>query len=450
MVLVIVAWGDRVLQVSTVPPGGTFDLAELPGGVPGVDAAPEPLVVHVRGVPRLRVPRWANGSLRVDEGRTCSLEELRPEGTGRLAPPAVSEIPLDEGVTVKLELGPFNLVVSNSRMDRSLIAPSAVALDGKVARSSGGTAAALAGLLVCSAQALIPLAELRGNDPVGIEAETIYAVGSELDEQAEADVPAPPPELSANGELAYGRRTHEPCGCGEFGRLGRPEPGGNGRYGVEGPADNPDPHLAREQGWSDDEHFPYIYRPPFVGSWGADRNAPMAPWGRDDSLGTDAISARGHMWGDEIADAPGDNGLALDNDWGGLGKVIDPGPAPAAPPPEPAPPRIIHTGLRVSGSLAHSAVLQAVAQRFARFRDCYVAALDRAPELGGRLEVQFEVGPDGAARHIAIARSELHDSALESCIATAFEGLRFAPAGPDMSSVAYPLLLVPGPTAARR
>jgi hypothetical protein len=449
MVLVIVAWGDRVLQVSTVPPGGSFDLAELPGGVPGTDTAPGPLVTHDRGLPRLRVPRGANGSLRVDEGRPCSLDELRREGTARAAPPAVTEIPLDEGTTIKLELGPFNLVISHSRLDRSLLAPSSAPLDGKVARSSGGTAAALAGLLVCSAQVLIPLAELRGNDPVGIEAETIYSVDSELDDEAVPDAPAPPPELSANGEPAYGRRSHEPCGCGEFGRLGRPEPGGVGRYGVQGPADNPDPHLARAPGWWEEIFFPFIYHPPFVGDWGGDPNAPTAPWGRDDSLGTDAISARGHMWGDEIADAPGNDGLALDNDWGGLGKAIDPGPAPAAPPPEPAPPRIIHTGLRVSGPLPHSAVLQAAAERFERFRECYVAALERAPELGGRLEVQLEVAPSGAATHIAIARSELHDGALESCMATACEGLRFAHAGPDVSSVTYPLLLVPGTAASR-
>ena len=39
-----------------------------------------------------------------------------------------------------------------------------------------------------------------------------------------------------------------------------------------------------------------------------DPDAPTAPWGRADSLGTDATSARGRLWGEKIAPAKGDGG----------------------------------------------------------------------------------------------------------------------------------------------
>ena len=44
---------------------------------------------------------------------------------------------------------------------------------------------------------------------------------------------------------------------------------------------------------------------------GGDPNAPTAPWGRDDSLGNDPMSARGNMWGDDIGDSFGAGGLGL-------------------------------------------------------------------------------------------------------------------------------------------
>jgi hypothetical protein len=80
----------------------------------------------------------------------------------------------------------------------------------------------------------------------------------------------------------------------------------DGRYAVAGPADNPDPHLARVAG----PGFPWSgWGPPWV-SWGADPHAPIAAWGRDDALGTDPKSANGAMWGDKTASSLGLNGFA--------------------------------------------------------------------------------------------------------------------------------------------
>ena len=79
------------------------------------------------------------------------------------------------------------------------------------------------------------------------------------------------------------------------------------RYGVEGPADNADPHIARED-HPRPQSFVSIF---FFGPerWlGGDPDAPIAPWGRDDALGTDPESARGHLWGELIGRAFGSPG----------------------------------------------------------------------------------------------------------------------------------------------
>ena len=80
-------------------------------------------------------------------------------------------------------------------------------------------------------------------------------------------------------------------------------------YGVQGPQDNPDPHIARQAALREAAEFGMIGLLNTGG--GGDPNAPTAPWGREDSLGNDPMSARGNMWGDTIGDSFGAGGLGL-------------------------------------------------------------------------------------------------------------------------------------------
>ncbi len=79
------------------------------------------------------------------------------------------------------------------------------------------------------------------------------------------------------------------------------------RYGVEGPADNPDPHVSRYDDGEDVYLYTSVNGGPSVIAIGT--QAPPAPWGRDEALGTDPIDARGAVWGDTIGDSSGDDGL---------------------------------------------------------------------------------------------------------------------------------------------
>jgi hypothetical protein len=175
------------------------------------------------------------------------------------------------------------------------------------------------------------------------------------------------------------------------------------------------------------------------GSRDVDPSAPTAPWGRDDTLGTDAVSARGNFFGDPIADALGGTGC-LEVDDGGRSKALEPVGADAAVRTSPA--RVIHSGLKVDGPLSQPAVLSTVAPRFGRFRECFERALEREPALRGRVDLQLDVDPNGAAENVRIMRSDLTSPEMTPCLVGALAGLSFSAAdGPSV--VTYPLAFMP-------
>lgn len=95
---------------------------------------------------------------------------------------------------------------------------------------------------------------------------------------------------------------------GEEGSMGNPNYRSNNRFGVQGPSDG-DTHISRQQALRDAAEFGMIGL--MNAGAGGDPNAPTAPWGRDDSLAADPMSARGNMWGDGIGDSFGGGGLGL-------------------------------------------------------------------------------------------------------------------------------------------
>jgi len=88
-------------------------------------------------------------------------------------------------------------------------------------------------------------------------------------------------------------------------------------YGVRGPPDNPDAHIARTSGFLDAAVLSGIGLESY--SFG-DPHAPIAPWGREDSLGEDPESARGHFGGVAIgAAASSSDGIQGDGGQSGFG-----------------------------------------------------------------------------------------------------------------------------------
>ena len=220
------------------------------------------------------------------------------------------------------------------------------------------------------------------------------------------------------------------CGHAEMGALVADT---RGRYGMAGPEDSVDAHFARPV-----EGVGYPTATAFTasGELGVARtlpgnNGPTAPFGRDTSLGTNAVNARGSMWGDDFAEAPGENGLGLAASPGGVVKRID---AVAVAENATAALRVVHTGLLVSGARKASEVGRAMAGHFDDFRRCAQGVAFAEPL---RVELDFDVAADGQVSAMPAV------TALEQCLdqsvaRVAFSGDAHAPA-----HVVYPLYFVP-------
>ncbi|MCU0680776.1 MAG: AgmX/PglI C-terminal domain-containing protein [Polyangiaceae bacterium] len=252
---------------------------------------------------------------------------------------------------------------------------------------------------------------------------------------------------------------------GEEGSMGNPTTKDTGkRYGVQGPADNPDPHIARQAAIKEAAEFGIIGL--LNAGAGGDPNAPTAPWGRDDSLGTDAMSARGNMWGDSIGDSFGAGGLGLSGvgeGGGGKGEGIGlgtigtlghgsgtgsgqgygAGHGRVGGSHQTRAPSIRMGATQVSGRLAPEVIQRIVRQNFGRFRNCYENGLKTNPSLTGRVAVRFVISRDGSVASVANGGSDLPDSAVVSCVVRSFGGLSFPQPEGGIVTVVYPLTLSP-------
>ncbi|HQK16839.1 MAG TPA: AgmX/PglI C-terminal domain-containing protein, partial [Polyangiaceae bacterium] len=253
---------------------------------------------------------------------------------------------------------------------------------------------------------------------------------------------------------------------GEEGSMGDPNSRNtNRRYGVAGPKDNPDPHIARSAALREAAEFGMIGL--LNTGAGGDPNAPTAPWGRDDSLGTDPISARGNMWGDSIGDAFGAGGLGLSGigeGGGGRGEGIGlgsigtighgagtgtgqgfgSGHGRLGGSHRTRPPQVRMGATTVSGRLPPEVIQRIVRQNYGRFRLCYENGLRNNPNLQGRVSVRFVIGRDGSVSNVGNAGSDLPDPAVVSCVTRAYYGLSFPQPEGGIVTVVYPIMFSPG------
>ena len=201
-----------------------------------------------------------------------------------------------------------------------------------------------------------------------------------------------------------------------------------------------------------------------------DPNAPIAPWGRDDSLGKDAPSARGNMWGGDIGDSFGAGGLGLDGAGeggggrgegiglgtiGGIGTIghgagtgtgqgFGSGHGRLGGSHRSQPPQVRMGTFTVSGALRPEIIQRTVRQNLGRFRFCYENGLRTNPNLQGRVSVGFEIRKDGEVGTLRSGGSDMPDSSVTSCVTRAFYGLSFPQPEHGTVSVVAPILFSPG------
>ncbi len=233
-------------------------------------------------------------------------------------------------------------------------------------------------------------------------------------------------------------------------------------YGIKGPENNPDPHMARDQ-TKDMAKAAGI-----LSVLDQSLSMPTSPFGRDSALGNDAESALGALMGSQIGPNFGFGGLGLIGTgsggggtgegtiglgkWGkighgaGFGKGVGFGSGDGGlkgghkgkvPPP------ITGKGT-VKGSLSKEAIRRVIRQHLNEVRFCYEQGLSSQPDLEGRVTVAFLISPTGAVQSSSIPDSTLGSAKVDACIAKAVRRWTFpSPEDGGVVFVKYPFMLKP-------
>lgn len=297
-----IRWGTSILLATHLSPPRSVTVGEqsgcdclLPAALLGVRRAPI-VIVDPSGSTWLCVLPNASASAPLDEARARPHPEIRG---ARL-------VPFPPGSRVSFEIGSVAFRISHD--------PEGPEITRRIPHHGttfhvGLSLAAHAALLVASAFALAPMRDTFSEDAydttrVNLAQWLVTGSERELDEPRVESVAEHDPD---ERPLAQSRCSEE-----NGGSMGEPSAGRTrSRYGVEGPADNPDPHVGRWLG-ANVEWIPGIGITP-QDLWG-DTSAPVAPWGRDDSLGNDTLSARGNLWGDALGPSFGSPGVGVGRD----------------------------------------------------------------------------------------------------------------------------------------
>ena len=259
---------------------------------------------------------------------------------------------------------------------------------------------------------------------------------------------------------------------GEEGKAGKTTPvTTHGRMGLKGTDSESKLSRAQELAYAQNEGLVGIL---LASTTNVDPNAPHSPWSNDPFQGSDDKSAQGDIFSQNIDDAAGAGGLALNGTGeggggkgtgvgldlsggiggGGKGKGFGFGPgeggfgigrgklpgghqvkSPTLRQPGP---------IETNGRLPAEVIQRIVRQNFGRMRLCYTNGLRGNPGLQGRVSTKFVIGRDGSVSAARDAGSDLPDQAVVQCVVSSFMALSFpAPEG-GIATVTYPLTLTPG------
>jgi pSer/pThr/pTyr-binding forkhead associated (FHA) protein len=468
---VMVLWGTNVLHVSHLTPPRNFYVGEELGKnfacdffIPSekLGTTRMPIVVGDRASVALVIPPGATGFVELPGQPRMSLDEVRPRAQPSAEISGGHQLSLPGNAKARIELGDFVFQVAAVNAGRPLKHGIGAGWDWTVAMYFGLSFLAHAGLIGAMAFFVPPLGLTDDED---LDKDALFLMQQYLKAAAERENEEKDPEVvqenSDNKEGGTGTRAK-----GEEGSMGNPTTKAtNKRYAVQGPKDNPDPHIARQAALREAMEFGMIG---LLNTGAAgDPNAPTAPWGRDTSLGSDDISARGNMWGDEIGDAFGAGGLGLSGigeGGGGRGEGIGlgnigtlghgagtgtgqgfgAGHGRLGGSHKTAAPKVRMGATTVSGRLPPEVIQRIVRQNYGRFRMCYEQGLGRNPNLQGRVSARFVIGRDGSVSNVSNGGSDLPDSGVVSCVLSAFYGLSFPQPEGGIVTVVYPIMLEPG------
>lgn len=472
---VMIMWGDMVLHVQHLTPPRSVYVGEeegknlacdyfIPQEKLGTTRAPIVLAAPGAGVSMVILPK-AKGVIELPGQPKMKIEDAIAQG--RVQPCAelsgAHQIAMPPGAKVRMELDNLVFQVATVNAGRKSKAGLFAARDWSTALYVGLSMLVHTGLLAAMAFFMPPLGL---TDDEGVSKDQLFLIQQYLNAAAEREM-----EQKETEQVAEDRPDNKEGGTGtrakgEEGSMGNPNSrDANKRYGVAGPKDNQDAHIARSAALREAAEFGMIGL--LNTGAGGDPNAPTAPWGRDDSLGTDPISARGNMWGDSIGDAFGAGGLGLSGigeGGGGRGEGIGlgsigtlghgagtgtgqgfgSGHGRLGGSHRTKPPQVRMGATTVNGRLPPEVIQRIVRQNYGRFRLCYENGLRNNPNLQGRVAVRFVIGRDGSVSNVGNGGSDLPDPAVVQCVIRAYYGLSFPQPEGGIVTVVYPIMFSPG------
>ncbi len=483
---VVLMWGGNVLHVAHLSPPRRFVVGEtndwrdiertwnpsffdrlLRRPSPGIDY---PLAADVTGVDRLPlvldataggvnvlVPEGSSGTVNID-GQSYSLQEMEAQGKLQMCGevPGAKQLLLPTGATATIDLGAFRYVVRPTAAGKPI---------GKGFQPDLRPLAYIAGSAVFFSIFLIlfyfaPI-ESRGLSLDQLDPDSrLVKFLMEPPETQEEETPEWLQDSKQDDKEGGTGKRHK----GEEGQMGkRDSKKTRNRYGIKGPADNPDPHMAREQAKEMARTAGILGTlRAMTGSW----NAPTSPYGRDTALGNDPMSALGALMGDQIGENFGFGGLGLRGTGrggggtgegtiglgnlgtighgagGGTGSGYGRG-AGGFRGRGARVPRIRQGTAEVRGSLSKEVIRRVVRRHINEVKFCYEQELNKNPDLEGRVVVKFIIAASGAVQSAVVASSSIHNSRVENCVVQAVRRWTFPkPEGGGIVIVrAYPFVL---------
>lgn len=459
---VVVMWGDMsVLHVEHLSPPRSFYVGEgdvdylVESSILGTGRMP--VVTVAGGGVAVVVPEGAEGNVTVGD-QTMSFADLA--GQGKLQPcpemAGAMQFPLPDGAVAKVRYKGFTFLTKQTAAGKRV--GGGIVLEWK---RHIWTAVSLGvhGTFLLMFYFLPPRPASLSLDLLSADSRLVQYL-MEPPETVEEETPEwlQEQEQEQDNEGGTGKRHRD-----EEGAMGEESSKkNNNRFGIEGPEDNEDPQMARDQAREQAANVGAIgILRAMTGSW----NSPTSPYGADQALGNDPMSAIGALMGDQIGSNFGFGGLGLRGTGrggggtgegtiglgnlgtighgagGGTGSGYGRG-AGGLRGRSARVPRIRTGNADVRGSLSREVIRRVIRRHINEVRFCYEQELNQRPDLEGRVMVSFIISPTGAVQSAAIGSSTLNNARVEGCISQAVRRWTFpAPDGGGVVGVNYPFVL---------
>ncbi|MFW5875371.1 MAG: AgmX/PglI C-terminal domain-containing protein [Myxococcota bacterium] len=469
---VVVMWGDRsVLHVEHLSPPRPFFVGEPPEdkkqakdqpvdyliGSDVLGTSRMPVVTAGGGGVAVIIPPGATGEVTQGE-ETTSFEQLA--GAGQLQPSSemqgAQQYPLPQGATAKVRYKGFVFVVKPVNAGKKVTgAPTDI--EWRPWIYIGGSMLVHA-IFLLMFYFLPPSAGSLSLDMLDTDSRLVKYL-MEPPETQEEETPEWLQDSNQDDSSGGEGKRHKD----DEGQMGDEEAEKtNNRYAIEGPEDNEDPQMAREEAKEMAAEAGVIGT---LKSMSGSFNSPTSPFGADKALGNDASSAMGALMGDQAGENFGFGGLGLRGTGrggggtgegtiglgnlgtighgagGGKGSGYGKG-AGGFKGRKASVPKIRSGSSEVRGSLSKEVIRRVIRRHINEVRFCYEQQLNQRPDLKGRVTVKFIISPTGAVQSSVVSDTTLGAPPAENCIAQAVRRWNFpAPEGGGIVVVNYPFML---------